>query len=509
MRYDVVVVGGGAAGCVAAARLSEDPARSVLLLEAGPDYPDPAFLPDELRYGYTRNAEEQGGPHNWSLRGIINAEQGEIHVAQGKVIGGGSSINGQVMLRGLPEDFAMWESWGNDRWTYTDVLPHYRKFETDQDIHDDFHGTDGPIPLVRRHNEPWPPIQRAFYDACRAAGHPDCADLNGPEPGGIGPIPMNNPGGVRMSTALTHLNESRHRLNLTVRGDVVVRRILFSGNRAVGVEAESGGQVFNIDADRVVLSAGGIKSPHLLMLSGIGPSDSLRHHGIPVLLDQPAVGQNLWNHPIASVSLRARDGVALAADNLGVRMGLRYTATGSNTPNDVMISTNSIYSPLSGEVIPERGVRLSCALELPAGSGEVELQSSDPHQQPRFNYRYMENDWDRERMREAVRLCRELADSLPYAQVIESWVSPTEPELADDELLDGWLKRTITSARHMSGTCKMGPDGDPNAVVDQYLRVRGVENLSVADASILPQVIRANTHATVIMVAERLAAEWR
>jgi choline dehydrogenase len=174
-----------------------------------------------------------------------------------------------------------------------------------------------------------------------------------------------------------------------------------------------------------------------------------------------------------------------------------------------MISTNSIYSPLSGEVIPERGVRLSCALELPAGSGEVELQSSDPHQQPRFNYRYMENDWDRERMREAVRLCRDLADSPPYAQVIESWVSPTEPELADDELLDGWLKRTITSARHMSGTCKMGPDGDPNAVVDQYLRVRGVENLSVADASILPQVIRANTHATVIMVAERLAAEWR
>ncbi|CAI8056937.1 Uncharacterized GMC-type oxidoreductase in thcA 5'region [Geodia barretti] len=206
----------------------------------------------------------------------------------------------------------MWASWGNDRWTYTDVLPYFRKMETDGDIHDDFHGTDGPVPAVRRHNETWPPIPRGLVYTNR--GPRPCLDircrtLNGPEPGGVGPIPMNNPGGVRMSTALTHLSPGRHRLNLTVRGGVVVRRIRFDGQRACGVEAESGGQVFNIDADRVVLSSGGIKSPHLLMLSGIGPAESLHRYGIDVLVDQPAVGQNLWNHPIASVGLRARDGV--------------------------------------------------------------------------------------------------------------------------------------------------------------------------------------------------------
>ena len=296
MKYDVVIVGGGAAGSVLASRLAENANTSVLLLEAGPDYPDPANLPDEIKFGGTRFAESPDSEHNWALRGTITEEQGEIHVAQGKVIGGGSSINGQALQRGLPEDFDSWSSLGNDEWSYAKVLPFFRKYEHDLDIRDDFHGTEGPMPVRRRQSSPWSDIQTAFRAACLQEGFGTTEDTNGPNPSGLGVSPTNNLDGVRMSAAITHLNPVRHRLNLTVRGGVFVRKVLIKDLKAVGVEAESGGEVFNVEADRVVLSAGAIKSPHLLMLSGIGPEDQLQLHGIPTVHELPGVGQNLWNH---------------------------------------------------------------------------------------------------------------------------------------------------------------------------------------------------------------------
>ena len=520
MKYDVVIVGGGAAGSVLAGRLAENPNTSVLLLEAGPDYPDPTDLPDEIKFGHTRFAESPDSEHNWALRGTITEEQGEIHVAQGKVIGGGSSINGQAMQRGLPEDFDAWSSLGNDEWSYAKVLPYFRKSERDLDIRDDFHGTDGPIPVRRRQSGPWPDIQKAFHAACLQAGFGTTKDTNGANPSGVGVSPSNNLDGVRMSAAMTYLGPVRHCLNLTVRGGVFVRKILIKDLKAVGVEVESGGEVFNVEADRVVLSAGAIKSPHLLMLSGIGPGDQLQQFGIPTVREIPGVGQNLWNHLSAQVTFKVKEGVTLAGDADSVHFSLHYTSQGSIAINDMVMRTNPVIDEreervagvrtkyLTGEVPADQAARISCTLGLPDGSGQVRLASADPGVQPSFNYRYLQDPNDIGRVREGLRMAINLLESDAYKDVADFRIQPTDEILADENALDLWIRQTVGTARHVSGTCKMGPDSDPMAVVDQYCRVRGIQSLWVVDASVMPRVPRSGgAHATVLMIGER-AVDW-
>ena len=507
MKYDVIVVGGGSAGSVVAARMAEDPDTTVLLLEAGTDYPDLASLPEDIQNGHARTAEDERSEHNWALRGTITEEQGEIHVAQGKVIGGGGSINGQVFLRGIPQDFDDWASWGNEEWSYTKVLPYFRKAETDLDIKDDFHGTDGPLPISRKVGETWPVIQSAFHTACLQNGFDTTDDMNGVEPTGVGVVPMNNQKGVRMSTAITHLAPMRHHLNLTIRGNVFARKILIENRQVTGVEVESGGEVFTVESNKVVISAGALKSPHILMLSGIGPKDQLDEYGIDVLQDTPGVGANLRNHPISPISFRVKEGIKLQPDASGVRIALRYTAKGSDDSNDMMMTTSSLFSPFTGEMLPDRIGRISCVIELPAGAGFVRLNSADPAVQPKFDYRYFSHPEDMRRMRDGIRLAVKMLETDAYKDVSDGRVTPTEEILTDDDALDLWIRQTVGSARHVSGTCKIGPDSDPMAVVDQQCRVKGFQGLWIADSSVMPQVPRANANATAIMIGERVA-DW-
>jgi choline dehydrogenase len=323
-----------------------------------------------------------------------------------------------------------------------------------------------------------------------------------------------------MSTAMTHLGPVRHHLNLTVRGAVFVRKILIEDGKAVGVEAESGGKVFSVEADRVVLSAGAIRSPHLLMLSGIGPEDQLEQFGIPTVRHLPGVGQNLWNHASAQMTFRVKDGVSLAAHVDAAHFSLHYTAEGSSAVNDMVLRTSPAVDErrervpgvrtkyLTGDVPPERVARISCTLGLPDGSGCVELASADPGVQPSFNYRYLQHPNDIRRLREGLRMAARLLESDAYKDVADHRIHPATDILANDDALDLWIRQTVGTARHVSGTCKMGPDADPMAVVDQYCRVKGVKGLWVADASVMPRIPRSGgAHATVIMIGERVV-DW-
>jgi choline dehydrogenase len=481
IETDIAVVGGGAAGCVLAARLSERPGLSVTLIEAGPDYPDPEALPAELRSGW-----RSAGTHDW---GYADEATGGV-VARARLVGGCSATNGTIALRGAAADYDGWARLGNPGWSFAEVLPDFRRLETDLDFADDWHGQHGPIPIRRYEPKELTPVNAAAYEALVEAGFPEVVDHNRPGAVGVGAAPVNTIGGVRMSAAITYLGAARGRENLRILPDALVDRVLIEQGRAVGVRLADGRVV---RAHRVVLAAGTYGSPAILLRSGVGPAQDLAVLGLPCRSHLPGVGANLQEHPGISVIWPA------AADFPdGPRFQIVATRSDSDGTDDapwlqhVPAATPNLFW-------------VSATVMRPRSRGRLRLASLDPEAAPRIRLNLLQDPADLAAMIRGVRSARQVGAISPLRELAggpEQWLGAGMDEGA--ELVDA-IRRSVWTYHHACGTCAMGPDPEQGAVVNARGEVYGVAGLSVADASIMPVIPSGNTHLPTLMVAEHLA----
>lgn len=498
--YDLIVVGAGAGGSPVAARVSEDPRLRVLLIEAGPDYPNLEALPEDLR-----NVKRSSfTAHDWRLRyQPSSTSRDNIPFARGRVTGGSSAVNTSIALRGVPADYEEWASLGCPSWTWEQVLPAFIRLETDLDFGNaPHHGNAGPLPIRRHTRDELVPYQAAFLDACAARGYPECPDHNDPESTGYGPHPMNKRGTLRISTAIAYLGPARNRPNLRIMPDTTVRRVVVKDGAATGVEVRTAdGAIASISARQVVLAAGAIHTPPILIRSGIGPRDVLDRLGIGVVVERAGVGRNMQDHPAIAPTLVPKEGVADWEQPV-IQTTLRYTATGSSDENDMQLEPLSYMHIPGGRLL----MGLAACVFKSYSFGRLHFDSADIDALPRIEMDYFSDERDFDKLIDGVFRAMDIIDTDAIRAIADGVRRPTAAELADRALLDPWVRRLSGTGAHPACTARMGPAGDEYAVCDDRGFVHGVRNLRIADTSIMPRVVRANTNVPTIMIGERMGA---
>jgi len=523
MVYDYIVVGAGSAGCVLAARLSEDSSKKVLLLEAGPpDHSPWIHLP--IGYGKTMWSNTYNWRFNTAPEAGLNGRS--IYWPRGKTLGGSSAINGLIYIRGQQQDFDHWAALGNTGWSYADVLPLFIQSESNQSKGLPHHGDQGPLcvsDIGAKH-----PLIEAFIEGAKTLGVPRNEDFNGSTQEGTGYYQLTTHNGLRCSAASAFLRQARKRANLHIETNAQVARILFDEDWASGVRYRQDGVMKTAQCrGEVVLSAGAIQSPQLLQLSGIGSAKLLAQHGIPLRVDAPGVGENLQDHLQIRLGYQCTQPIT-TNDQLNsfwgkVKIGLQWLlsrtgplAVGINQGGcfmqtmpqradrpDIQFHVATLSADMAGGAVhPYSGFTLSVCQLRPESRGHIRIQSDDPFQTPEIVANYLREEQDQRTAVAAVKAARSIANSAPLRAYVAREVNPGPAAVGDEQLLE-FIRANAATIFHPVGTCRMGVDAD--AVVDPRLRVNGVRGLRVVDCSIMPTLVSGNTHATAVMIGEKAA----